>query len=215
MSDFGFAIRETLEAEGVFSDHNYDPGGPTKFGITEHLARLYGYEGDMEELPRSFAVRVYELHFWGWLRLYDVDSKFLAAEIFDTGVNLGRRWGAWIAQLSTRTLGTLRRDAMRFFSERDREAVERFERLPLRDAVDGVIGPVTLGAINALARPYEAELYQAMNGWQWLRYLGLTDDQCRAILADFERQSWRDEFVRGWAKRLVRFPEMLPTGRVA
>ena len=38
-------IDALIEREGAYSDHPADRGGPTRWGITEQVARAYGYYG--------------------------------------------------------------------------------------------------------------------------------------------------------------------------
>ena len=68
-----------------------DKGGATCFGITQEVARAQGYTGPMRQLPRSEAVNIYLRLCWLRPRLGEVAkrSAHLAAELFDTGVNMG------------------------------------------------------------------------------------------------------------------------------
>lgn len=183
MSHFAFAIEETLQLEGGdrFTAHPADRGGPTRWGITEHLAHKHGYEGDMRELPRAFAVRVAELEFWVPLRLDEVNSKYVAAEIFDTAFHSGPTVAVQIAQ---RAANMMYADA---------------SDIPLLK-IDGKLGPQTLGAINSLLPRYEAHLYCALNGYQFVYFIEVLK----------HRPANARPFVKGWMRRLARFPEMLP-----
>lgn len=40
-------------------DHPADRGGPTRWGLTEAVARRNGYDGPMRALPRSVAADLY------------------------------------------------------------------------------------------------------------------------------------------------------------
>ena len=46
-------IEDLIEREGgeKFTDHPSDRGGPTRWGVTEAVARAFGYEGDMRTMP--------------------------------------------------------------------------------------------------------------------------------------------------------------------
>ena len=84
-------IDALIDREGGFVDHPADKGGPTCFGITEAVARAHGYAGPMRQLPRSEAVAIYRRLYWLRPRLDEVAARSgrLAAELFDTGVNMG------------------------------------------------------------------------------------------------------------------------------
>ena len=51
--DVNELIDELIEREGGYVNHPSDRGGPTRFGITEAVARAHGYAGAMAELPRT------------------------------------------------------------------------------------------------------------------------------------------------------------------
>lgn len=84
------SINKILGIEGGYSNHPSDTGGKTNFGITEDLAREHGYEGDMKNLPLSFAREVYHKEFWEENNLQEVAKRneAVAYEIFDTAVNV-------------------------------------------------------------------------------------------------------------------------------
>ncbi len=56
---------EVLGKEGGYVNHPDDKGGPTKWGITEKVARSHGYRGDMGDLTREQAVGTsLKLDYW-------------------------------------------------------------------------------------------------------------------------------------------------------
>ena len=57
-------INEAIEREGDYSHHPADRGGPTRFGVTEQVARANGYAGDMRSFPRDRAVAIYRATYW-------------------------------------------------------------------------------------------------------------------------------------------------------
>lgn len=57
-------IDDVIEREGGYVDHPADHGGPTRWGITEAVARRQGYVGDMRHLPRSDAAAIYRNLYW-------------------------------------------------------------------------------------------------------------------------------------------------------
>ena len=84
-------IEELIEREGGYVNHPADRGGPTRYGITEAVARAHGYAGAMAELPREDAAAVYRRLYWLRPRFDQVAERCprLAAELFDTGANMG------------------------------------------------------------------------------------------------------------------------------
>lgn len=86
------------EGGGRFHWDGYDPGGPTKHGISMRFAGSIGLDtdgdgettnADIEALTRRDAVGIYEKHFWRPLRCPDLDDAGLALMVFDGGVNQG------------------------------------------------------------------------------------------------------------------------------
>ncbi|MFT3978580.1 MAG: glycosyl hydrolase 108 family protein, partial [Sphingomonas bacterium] len=84
-------IDEVIGREGGYSNNPADRGGATRWGITEKVARANGYRGDMRALPRETAAAIYRRLYWqrpGYDRVAEHMPK-VAAELFDTGVNMG------------------------------------------------------------------------------------------------------------------------------
>ncbi len=88
--NFDTALDLLLGHEGGYSDHAADPGGKTRFGITEAVARQAGYQGDMRELPLDLAKSVYLDRYWRPIRADDLPPgvRYL---MFDAAVNSGHR----------------------------------------------------------------------------------------------------------------------------
>lgn len=85
---FETAFALLLGHEGEFSDHPDDPGGKTRFGITESVAREVGFKGDMRELPMDLAQRIYLEKYWKPIRADDLPPGVRYA-VFDGAVNSG------------------------------------------------------------------------------------------------------------------------------
>jgi lysozyme family protein len=86
--NFLTAFEKLLKYEGGFSDHSADPGGKTRYGITEAVARDVGYRGDMRELPLDLAQRIYKDRYWDAVQAeaLPVDVRYI---VFDGAVNSG------------------------------------------------------------------------------------------------------------------------------
>jgi lysozyme family protein len=180
---FTYAVGKTLKAEdgsgtGILTNDKYDPGGKTKYGITEDLATHYGY--DVEKLTEDQAIDIYYREFWTGCHLDRVKSQYIAAEVFDSAVNLGQYPAMYIAQLSCILMG---------------------ERVGL----DGRVGTETADAMNSLSAKYEEHLLLSMNGFQFLYYVTGKDEFYRTIgrlNLDKLITGWRSKFIRGWMLRL-------------
>jgi len=86
--NFDAAFDLLLKHEGGYSDHAADPGGKTRFGITEAVAREVGYRGDMRELPLDLAKRIYKDRYWDAVKAEQLPST-VRYVVFDAAVNSG------------------------------------------------------------------------------------------------------------------------------
>lgn len=86
--DFDKAFERLLGHEGGFVDHSSDPGGRTRWGITERVARAHGYAGDMRELPVEMAKRISRASYWDKVRADDLPAA-VRFDVFDAAYNSG------------------------------------------------------------------------------------------------------------------------------
>lgn len=84
-------IDDLIKIEGGYVDHPDDRGGPTNFGVTEVVARQYGFQGLMKDLTPGVAKEIYLQRFWSKPKFNLVMEVLpaLAWEMFDHGVNAG------------------------------------------------------------------------------------------------------------------------------
>ncbi len=169
-------IDDIINAEGGYVDNANDSGGPTNFGITEAVARVSGYYGDMRLMPRDFAFSVYCSRYWDSLSGDSLValSEAIAAEVVDTGVNMGIKRAAKFLQ---RSLNVFNQEGC-LYNDVD---------------VDGDIGPATLTALAAyLELRDESVMVKALNCLQGAFYIELA-----------ERREKDEAFVYGWLKNRV------------
>lgn len=167
-------IDAVIDREGGYVDHPADPGGATRWGITAATARADGFGGDLRTLGRARAAAIYRRVYWRRPRFDEVAERAptLAAELFDTGVNMGPVVAIGFLQ---RALNALNRGASDY-----------------PDIVpDGTVGPCTLAALDGfLARRGhggETVLLKAVEALQGERYLSLA-----------ERRPAAEAFLYGW-----------------
>ncbi len=168
-------IEELIEREGGYVNHPSDKGGPTRFGITEAVARAHGYGGAMALLPRDEAAAIYRRLYWLRPRFDEVAKRApeVAAKLFDTGANMGPAVATTFLQ---RALTALNRNGKDFA-----------DLVP-----DGRIGPQSLAALDGFlaargARGGETVLLRALEALQGERYLRLA-----------ERRPANEAFLYGW-----------------
>jgi lysozyme family protein len=181
--DVDTLIEGLIDREGGYVSHPADRGGPTKYGITEAVARAHGYAGPMRDLPRGEAAAIYKRLYWLRARFDQVAkrSAAVAAELFDTGANMGPAVAATFLQ---RALSALNRD-----------------RKDYADLVpDGRIGPATLAALDTFLElrgkaSGETVLLKALDALQGERYIRLA-----------ERRPANEAFLYGWLANRVACP---------
>ena len=168
-------IDELIEREGGYVDHPADKGGPTRFGITEAVARAHGYCGAMVDLPRREAADIYRRLYWLRPRFDQVAMRVpsVAAELFDTGANMGPAVAATFLQ---RALTALNRGGSDYPDL----------------TTDGRIGPATIAALDAFLgvrgrKGGETVLMRALEALQGERYLRLA-----------EKRPANEAFLYGW-----------------
>lgn len=175
-------FNELLGKEGGYVNHPSDRGGPTKWGITEKVARAHGYSGSMKDLTRERALSIYEADYWYGPRFDQVAelSPDIAAELCDTGVNMGPAVASkflqrWLNVMNKR--GTLYPDLI----------------------ADGLIGSRTINALRAYLDNRKQDgltvMLRGLNCSQGARYLDIT-----------EVREANEEFIFGWLLNRVNIP---------
>ncbi len=154
------AVAFVLEHEGGYVDDADDAGGETKYGIS----RRSFPDVDIAGLTLEGAVAIYFEHFWR--PEYDqIRDERLAVKVFDVAVNMGHARAHRILQYAIN------------------DGRERAERI----TEDGVIGPVTLAAIEA---EHRLSLYHRFLYWCEVQY----------------REFGNEKYLTGWLNRLYDEP---------
>lgn len=163
-------IAELIRKEGGYTDHPSDKGGPTRFGVTQDVARQLGYTGPMQEFPQGLAESIYRTKYFvapGFDKVAIISTS-IAEELFDTGVNMGVSVpGPWLQRL-----------------------LNAFTDGPAL-TVDGKIGPATINALRAFINRRGADgemvMVRGLNCLQGARYLEIT-----------EARPQNKAFIYGW-----------------
>ncbi|ENV76184.1 glycoside hydrolase family 108 protein [Acinetobacter ursingii] len=173
-------LKELIDREGGYVNNPADRGGPTKYGITESVARANGFKGNMKDLPLDLAKAIYKKQYWTAPCFDQVNSisSTIAEELLDTGVNCGTGFAKPLLQ---RALNLLNNQGKGGWSDL---------------TVDGIYGPVTLNALKVylVKRGKEGEkvLVRILNILQGQRYIEIA-----------ERNPTQEQFFYGWISNRV------------
>lgn len=174
MRTVGQITSEIIDREGGYVDNPKDRGGPTKYGITERVARDHGYTGDMKDMPRYLAEKIY-LNTYYLRPAFDeiaAISQDLAVQLMDAGVLCGPvRPSEWLQRL----LNVLNREGKLY-----------------RDIkVDGSIGHNTLAALGSFldmrGKEGEKVLATGIDGLLVAHFVGISEGRVE-----------NEEFTYGW-----------------
>lgn len=180
--DLDALVDALIDREGGYVEDAADRGGPTCFGITEAVARANGYAGPMRQLPRDAAAAIYKRLYWFRPRFDEVAKRSarIAAELFDTGANMGPAVAVTFLQRALTAL--------------NRNAKDYPDLVP-----DGRIGLTTLAALDSFftlrGSSGETVLLRALEALQGERYLRLA-----------ERRPANEAFLYGWLANRIGNP---------
>ena len=121
---FVAALEKVLAHEGGYVNDPDDPGGETKFGISKRSHPNL----NIRDLTREQAAAIYHRDYWVRPKIDRIADERLAAKVFDLGVNVGTGRAIKLLQRAANSLGC-------------------------ELAVDGILGPATLGAVNGYRHP--------------------------------------------------------------
>lgn len=156
---------EIIDEDHVESNDPKDKGGFTRYGITEKTAKRHGMS--VRTLTKEQARVIYFLEYWD--HAYDlIKDEVLATKVFDFAVNAGPGAARRYLQRAANDLGSTLK-------------------------VDGVLGPLSVAAVNALDPTTLV-----------LRFAWLTYDDHYTPLA--RRDPSQARFLNGWRNRMSQVP---------
>ena len=179
MSTFDKAWKKTGLAEGGYVDDPDDSGGATNWGITERVARKWGYTGHMRNLPKSSATQIAKSEYWDVMSLDGISalSKGIALEMFDTGFNAGTGRASKFLQRS-----------LNVFNRKGKDYNDI--------VVDGAVGPKSVATLKSFldkrGKEGEVVMLRALNALQGEFYVELA-----------ERREKDESFIFGWFSHRV------------
>lgn len=88
--NFDEAFTKLLGHEGGYVDHPADPGGATKWGVTQRVAREHGYQGEMRLLPQETAKVIARRAYWDAVQADSLPPS-VRFDVFDAAYNSGPR----------------------------------------------------------------------------------------------------------------------------
>ena len=171
MDRFLAVAQIVLGHEGGLVDDPADRGGRTNWGVTQgtlHSARrtVPGLPERVDDLTREQALEIYRRFYWAFSRCEQMPEPidFL---VFDAAINCGNGGAG-------------------------RQLQQALNRCGARLAVDGSIGPKTLGALGA-----------AINQSLWRVVAALQTERLAWHAAIVARDSSQMRFLRGWLNRIL------------
>lgn len=161
--------------EGGYVDHPSDPGGKTKYGITERVLHDYDPNLKVEDLDLATAKKVYKWVYWDYMNLEGIQDENLLLQIYDFGVNAG------------------------FPPDSCKRSIRMIQGIVNAKPIDGICGPVTRKAINEFKPIIKMESgkeieYSALDLFKAARIAYYRD------LAN--RKPEMNVFLRGWLNRV-------------
>lgn len=171
-------IGDLIKREGDYVNDPTDRGGETKYGITQGVARLNGYFGDMKDLPYDLAKKIYTGKYWNSLELdliYTISPK-LAISIFDYGVNSGTSRAAKVFQ--------------RCLNVMNNKSKYGYDLHP-----DGIIGNITIGR-------YQDYLYDRGAIGEEILLNTYNAMRMSFLVSICENDTSQRKYAYGWLKRV-------------
>jgi len=170
MSNFAKSLQFVLNNEGGLTNDPDDSGGITNLGLTkEDLSEFYGgrsiSDAEIENLTPDIAALIYKKFYWDEMSLDQVSSDNVATVIFDASVNQGV------------------------------PTISRYVQIATGVAVDGVIGPITIAAIEKISL---SDLIYFIYNKSKAHY--------KAIVAANPTQA---KFLQGWLNRINQYLELI------
>ncbi len=123
---FESAVAVVLQHEGGYSDDEYDPGGATKFGISQRFVTDHHLGLFIKDITLKQAKKIYRDYWWDKYEYNDINNLTVATKVFDMSVNMGPLQAHKLLQRAINDVSSS------------------------KITVDGLLGPETLSAANMI-----------------------------------------------------------------
>lgn len=196
MARFDIAVEWLLRHEGGWSDVPQDRGGRTKYGITEDVAKAYGYAVEQLTIPQAKAI--YRAKYW---RFDGLESQRIATKALDMSANMGPSQGIKLLQRASNDV---------LLSLKARAPVGT--HIPHQLIADGMMGPTTETAIDFLYFDQrENDVLSAIVKQQALFYARIVNANAKLAVPKLRRVDPKFKlqavFTLGWIDRAFDVPE--------
>lgn len=184
LSRFDECFKLVLDSEGGYSDNTDDKGGKTKYGITEATLNAAFKVGivshnNIKDLTVEEAKTIYKVNYWDKCKCDDL-PKPLDLYVFDTAVNCGVGTSAKFLQ----------------------EVINKVVGANIL-AVDGIVGAMTIGAVEGWLSRYKADCTFPV-----LFLCNLFMDRRLQYYSNIVAKNGSQiVFLRGWLNRVLKLKE--------
>jgi lysozyme family protein len=191
MANFNLYVPLLEEAEGGYVNHPSDPGGHTNKGWTLSTYKQVGFDNDgdgvitlndLKLLTTTQSRQLYKTHFWDKMRASEINSQSLANTYVDHGINAGPARS--IKMMQYVLINNFGKDI----------------------ALDGAIGPQTIGAINSVnAKQLTADFNNLRIDYYYYRanFLDKVFTPVKNFLSTMiSPRNSAKSFINGWINRV-------------
>ena len=163
MAIFAKVIPSILAIEGEYTPGEFDYGGETKYGISK---RQYPHL-DIANLDETRALTILESDYWNRYRIGEIIDQTIANQVFFLFINMSPIDAAIIVQ----------------------KAVNACGRTIISVKTDGVMGSITIQAINSISRFWLGDRIKL--------------EACRYYLDETDKDKNQIPNFRGWIRRAL------------
>ena len=157
MALFDKSILVLLQHEGGLVDHPADAAGITNFGISLRFLKEYPHVGDFDNdgdvdaediknMTIDDAKKIYKELWWDKYKYGNIVDQTIATKVFDASVNMGSKRAHKLLQAALN------------------------KAFGLKLTVDGILGPASIGVVNACTDDTEQLLLTAYCNQMWSFY---------------------------------------------